>query len=229
MKISAVELNSKKMADKPILAIETSESICGVAVYFSDEKYFESELKDKYSHAERLFNSIDYVMQNASIEMKDIGAIAVSSGPGSFTGLRIGMSAAKGLALGVNIPIIPVPTFEALALQISEFLQDDQEFIIANNVNKDEIYYAKFQIKDNKYIFVDELQVMLKSDLSCLDSIKKFGNVFIDINQVFDRRWNLAVPSAVYVAKWAKNFGVDSATFDFDFLEPNYLKNFIAR
>lgn len=217
------------MIDKPVLAIETSESICGVAVYFSEEKYFESELKDSYSHAERLFNSVDYLLQNAGIEIKDIGAIAVSAGPGSFTGLRIGMSAAKGLALGVNIPIILVPTFEAMALQILDFLQNDQDFIIANKVNKDEIYYAKFQIRDNKYIFEEELKVMPMGDLNYPESIAKFGNVFLSANTKTEKNWNLSAPAAVYIARWAKSFGIDKMIFDFDFLEPNYLKNFIIK
>ena len=76
--------------DKPILSIETSESICGVCVFFTETKYFESQIYLKNSHAEKLFEIIDYVMRSAGIETSDLDKIAVSSGPGSFTGLRIG-------------------------------------------------------------------------------------------------------------------------------------------
>ena len=95
--------------DKPIMAIETSESLCSTAVYFSDKKYFQSVLRDKHSHAEKLMGSIEHTLNAAEITVRELGAIAVSSGPGSFTGLRIGMSAAKGLALGAGLAIIAVP------------------------------------------------------------------------------------------------------------------------
>jgi len=83
---------------KPILAFETSESICGVCIYFSDEKYFSSAVNLKYSHSEMIFEITDCLLKLAGIQTADLVAIAVSEGPGSFTGLRIGFSAAKGLA-----------------------------------------------------------------------------------------------------------------------------------
>ena len=95
----------------------------------------------------------------ALITQDDLKMIAVSDGPGSFTGLRIGMSAAKGMADALSIPIIPVPTFEALALQISSFL-DENEIVIANKINRDEVYFAKFQIKMNSFIFTEELKIL---------------------------------------------------------------------
>ncbi|MDP2365591.1 MAG: tRNA (adenosine(37)-N6)-threonylcarbamoyltransferase complex dimerization subunit type 1 TsaB, partial [Ignavibacteria bacterium] len=116
----------------PLLAIETSNNICGACIYFSDEKYFSSKVILKHSHSEKLFEIIESVLSNASISKKELKAIAVSAGPGSFTGLRIGMSAAKGMAQALSVPIIPVPTFEALALQVIQFLPDNSSFIIAN-------------------------------------------------------------------------------------------------
>ena len=80
---------------KPILSIETSESLCGACVYFNDEKFFEASIRFKNVHAEKLFETIDYVIKTAGIVTNDLASIAVSAGPGSFTGLRIGMSAAK--------------------------------------------------------------------------------------------------------------------------------------
>ncbi len=105
-------------------------------------------------------NLIENVMNSAEIKINDIGAIAVSAGPGSFTGLRIGMSAAKGLAFGASIPIIPVPTFEALSFQICSYLPDNEEFIIANKVNVEEVYFAKFKKIQLGYAFIEDLQVL---------------------------------------------------------------------
>ena len=98
----------------PILAIETSDNICGVCVYFDEAKYFTSKILLKHSHSEKLFEVISSVVQQAEIEFDEIKSLAVSSGPGSFTGLRIGMAAAKGIAQVLSIPIIPVPTFETM-------------------------------------------------------------------------------------------------------------------
>ena len=105
----------------PLLAIETSDSICGACVYFDEERYFSSKVILKHSHSEKLLEVIQSILHQASISQNDLKLIAVSNGPGSFTGLRIGMSAAKGMAQALSIPILPVPTFEALAMQISEF------------------------------------------------------------------------------------------------------------
>ena len=215
--------------DKPILALETSESLCGACVYFSEKKYFETNIQLKNSHAEKLFEAIQFVIDSAGILTEDLGSIAVSSGPGSFTGLRIGMSAAKGVAFGASLPIIPVPTFEALALQISTFLKDESEFIVANRVNVEEIYYSKFKVKANNYIFVDNLEIRNRNDfISGLKDEIVFGNVLANKTDIEINK-NISAPSPRYIAKWGKLNGEKFLTFNYDYLEPNYLKEFIIR
>lgn len=215
--------------NKPILAIETSESLCSTAVYFSDERYFQTALRNKLSHAEKLMDSIVFSLKISGIGISDVSSIAVSAGPGSFTGLRIGMSAAKGLALGAGLSIIAVPTFEAMALKISESLEEGSDFIIANKVNSEEVYYASFKFNANKAIFVDELKVIKKSDFQTKTGILVFGNVFWENNIGKKINWNVTAPDAVHVAKWAKTFGQNLATRDFDYLEPKYHKNFVIK
>ena len=106
---------------KPILAIETSEVICGAALYFSTGKYFASSIKLKHSHSEKLFDIIAFLFKQAEIKRDEISSVAVSGGPGSFTGLRIGMAAAKGIAsdskgghrellVGLDIDLRKIPT-----------------------------------------------------------------------------------------------------------------------
>ena len=215
--------------NKPILAIETSESLCSTAVYFSDERYFQTALRNKLSHAEKLMDSIVFSLKISGIGISDLSSIAVSAGPGSFTGLRIGMSAAKGLALGAGLSIIAVPTFEAMALQISESLEEGSDFIIANKVNSEEVYYASFKVNANKAIFVDKLKVIKKSDFQTKTGILVFGNVFWENNNGKKINWNVTAPDAVHVAKWANTFGQNLATRDFDYLEPKYHKNFVIK
>lgn len=211
----------------PILSIETSQSNCGACVYFSESNFIEMNVHLKNVHAEKIFEIIDTVIKSSKISIHDLGVVAVSSGPGSFTGLRIGMSAAKGIAYGANLPIIAVPTFEAFALQISKSLKDGSEFIIANKVNSDEIYFAKFQVKANNYIFVRDLEI-IKSDYELDDGSLIFGNA------IFNNSKNYFVgkidsPKPEYVANWAENLGINNLFYEFDYLEPNYLKNFIVK
>ncbi len=99
-----------------ILCIETSTKVCSVAVVKDGAVVaLREDGPDQYSHAEKLNVFIKEAMDSAEVGFKDLDAIAVSEGPGSYTGLRIGASAAKGLAYGLHIPVIAVNTLEALA------------------------------------------------------------------------------------------------------------------
>ena len=217
--------------NKPILAIETSETQCGAAIYFSDEKYFSTIINLKHSHSEKLFESVEHLFSAAKIEATDLDSIAVSEGPGSFTGLRIGMSAAKGIAFGASVPIIPVPTFEALAYQLSQILPAGSHFAIANKVSKDEVYFAKFTITADSYIFADNLNILTLEDLKkSVKGVKVFGNALQLVNSESKSGNHLPFsPDPLYIAKWAEKFGLERKSDDYDYLEPNYLKNFIVK
>ncbi|RPI75480.1 MAG: tRNA (adenosine(37)-N6)-threonylcarbamoyltransferase complex dimerization subunit type 1 TsaB [Ignavibacteriales bacterium] len=218
-------MNNLLENNKPILAIETSEKNCGVCLYYNSEKYFEYSFRLKNAHSEKIFELVEQVFHTAGSNINDVSSIAVSSGPGSFTGLRIGMSAAKGLAFGASLPIIPVPTFEAMAMQLCDLLSDQTEFSIANNVNSEELYFAKFQIKGNNFIFVENLTIIKQSDLMKEDKLI-FGNAN---NSRSDVSFLFAAPSAKYVALWGEKFGSDKLTYDYDYLEPDYLKELIIK
>ncbi len=219
--------------NKPILAIETSQNLCSTCVYYSEGKFFEMNFKLKNAHAEKLFESIEHVMTSAGIGITDTGAIAVSAGPGSFTGLRIGMSAAKGLAYGASVPIIPVPTFEALCLQVCNYLPDNEKFIITNKVNVEEVYYAKFKKNEQSYDFIEDLQVLNRNELDTkTEDILIFGNALLDSGNNLNTKSkfrNISSPEAKYVAKWSVLFGQAKATHDYEYLEPTYIKNFIVK
>ncbi len=117
-----------------ILALETATSICSVALLSkplrinridefkidSDDVFTLSEISENTikRHNEVIASQTERLLSDCNLDIKDLNFIAVSIGPGSFTGLRVGLSFAKGLALGLRIPIIPVSTLEALALRI---------------------------------------------------------------------------------------------------------------
>ena len=101
-------------------------------------------------------------------------------------------------------------------------LEDGYSFIIANKVNRDEVYYAKFQISSNNPIFVEELTILTNNEFyKKAKGNRVFGNA-VD----FDSGNLISSPSAEFVAKWAVKFGKEKMVFDFDYVEPLYMKNF---
>ena len=212
---------------KPVLAFETSENLCGVCIYFSEDKYFSTSINLRHSHSEKIFEATEWLFKVSGIKPEYLDSVAVSEGPGSFTGLRIGFSAAKGIAYGANIPLVPVPTYEAFAFQLANIKNDGDEFIISNKVNKQEVYFAKFQIRGNSYIFAEDLTILTNDHfIKKAEGIKIFGNSALLLGKTIDHP---VVPDALFIAKWALEFGAKKKTFKYDFLEPNYLKDFILK
>lgn len=98
-----------------VLGIETSTRQGGVAIIGEDRVVCETVLNVEVTHSERLLPAVDRALGEARISLEGLGGIAVSIGPGSFTGLRIGLSTAKGLAYATGLPLVGVPTLEAMA------------------------------------------------------------------------------------------------------------------
>lgn len=217
-------MNATK-TDLPVLGIETSGELCSVSLMVSEKEIYTAEILKKNIHSEKIYSLIDFCLTSAGIKPVDLKGIAVSSGPGSFTGLRIGFSAAKGIAFGAELPIIPVPTFSALAMQISAALPDNTQFVIANNVNISELYIERFVIKEGKTETVTPLSLIKKDSFN--NYIEKeeliFGNYIKKDNKSFSE------PSAEFICRRAYLFGKDLLTSDFEYLEPQYLKDFVAK
>jgi tRNA threonylcarbamoyladenosine biosynthesis protein TsaB len=102
-----------------ILGIDTSTSCGSVGLVDGDSVIAEYLLNIPTTHSERLLNSVEYVLEQAGCSIKDLDGWAISLGPGSFTGLRIGMSTIKGLAFATEKPVAGVPTLDTLASNIS--------------------------------------------------------------------------------------------------------------
>ena len=103
-----------------ILNIETATKNCSVSLAKNGDTIALREIAEEgYSHAEKLHVFIEEIIAESKISFEDLNAIAVSQGPGSYTGLRIGVSSAKGLCYALNIPMIAIDTLQSLAAQIS--------------------------------------------------------------------------------------------------------------
>lgn len=107
-----------------ILCIETSTTVCSVCVASEEKVLAIRETNEGYTHAENLHVFIGEVLKEAGISFKKLNAVAVSKGPGSYTGLRIGVSAAKGFCYSLNIPLISIDTLQAMAYGVAKSGED---------------------------------------------------------------------------------------------------------
>ena len=215
-----------------ILNIETSTTNCSVSLSKEGETLVLKEDNDaNYSHAEKLHVFIDEVLKEANIERSDLNAVAVSKGPGSYTGLRIGVSSAKGLCYALDIPLISIETLRALAVQVK---QPEGLIIPMLDARRMEVYSAVFDTTYNK---VRDTQAQILDDSSFMEYLNS-GKVFFIGNGVSKTKDLIAHENAIYVEgrlpsanemsalafdKYKKNDIEDVAYF-----EPYYLKDFIA-
>ncbi len=217
-----------------ILNIETSTKNCSVALYKSCELISEkSLLTDKYSHSEKLSCFIEDLIKDSSFEFKDIDAISVSKGPGSYTGLRIGVSTAKGLCYALSIPLISVSTLKAMSFSMSQRKTGFDLYCPMIDARRMEVFSAFFDkdnnlvrkvqadiIEKNSYNQFLENRVLFFGDgsLKCVDMINS-KNAFFE-KDVFPKASDMALIS---LDKYNKKDFEDVAYF-----EPFYLKDFIV-
>jgi tRNA threonylcarbamoyladenosine biosynthesis protein TsaB len=213
-----------------ILNIETATKNCSVALAKEGKTILCKEIAEEgYSHAERLHVFIEEVIKEAGISLKDLAAIAVSQGPGSYTGLRIGVSAAKGMCFALDIPLIAVDTLQALASQVTI---SSGLIIPMIDARRMEVYSAIFTptlekkrevlaeiITQNSF---ENLQETLYFVGDCAEKCKavltKKNHVFLD---------NIIYPSANEMSALSYEKYKISDTVDVAYFEPYYLKDFL--
>ncbi|MCH5252174.1 MAG: tRNA (adenosine(37)-N6)-threonylcarbamoyltransferase complex dimerization subunit type 1 TsaB [Lachnospiraceae bacterium] len=130
-----------------LLAIDSSGLAATVALLCDDVLVGEYTIHNKKTHSQTLLPMIHDMLQMAEIDVKELDAIAVASGPGSFTGLRIGASTAKGLAQALGIPIVPVPALEGLAFNLSGA---DALVCPLMDARRSQVYYGIYDVKEKK-------------------------------------------------------------------------------
>ena len=178
-----------------ILQIDTATEICSVSIAKDGEVIAVKETSEERSHASTLTVFIDELLQIIEIKKHQIDAVAVSMGPGSYTGLRIGVSAAKGLCYGYNISLISVSTLEAMSKGFQEELRKNIDDLPENvlfspmiDARRMEVYTALFTSENKVYKDVEALisnREPLKVDLqSLLDQGKMHHNVTLKSGDV---------------------------------------------
>jgi tRNA threonylcarbamoyladenosine biosynthesis protein TsaB len=214
-----------------LLNIETTTTNCSVSLSKEGETLvLKEDYNSNFSHAESLHVFIGDVVKSAKIKLSEIDAIAVSKGPGSYTGLRIGVSAAKGLCFSLDKPLISVSTLESLSHQVKI---DTGCIVPMLDARRMEIYSAVFDANHHQ---IREIQAQILDESSFLDYLNKDKVYFIG-NGVEKTKTVIQHKNATFIENKlpsAKEMGTLAfekyKNNDFEnvaYFEPFYLKDFI--
>ena len=217
-----------------ILNIETATKNCSVSLAKNGETILCKEIAEQgYSHAEKLHVFIEEILKETGIGVTDLNAVAVSKGPGSYTGLRIGVSTAKGLCYALGIPLLAIDTLQLLAKKALTVINYDGGYIVPMiDARRMEVYSAVYDGSLNR---INDVQAEILSEDSYADcpdhfyfigdcqekcqTVLKGNNVHFLPEIVFPSAKEM---SALSYEKFLKNDFEDVAYF-----EPFYLKDFL--
>lgn len=214
-----------------ILYLETSSKNCSVAI--SDNAKLLclcEEVSENYKQSESLHSFVEWALEGAGISLKDIEAVSLGKGPGSYTGLRIGASSAKGFCYGLKVPLIAVNSLESM---IEPFLEQNYDCIIPLiDARRMEVYTAVYDGRTGKEISETEAKIL---DESSFEQFKGKKVIFVgdgakkakDIIQLPDADFNENIyPSAQYLIKKTLEKIENKEFEDTAYFEPFYLKDF---
>lgn len=147
-----------------ILALETSSSICSVSLKTNNLETSVFKSKSENNHGVIIFDFIEAALKEARISKSELDFIAFSSGPGSFTGLRIGCSVAQGLGYGLNIPILPISSLQILAQQMIN-QKNLKNISVILDAHMEELYIGQYKNIDNIAWPIKKDLLLKKSEL----------------------------------------------------------------
>ncbi len=214
-----------------ILNLETSTKNCSVSIAKDGVQLcLIEESEESYAHGEKLNQFVDWCINGAEIEIKDIDAVCVSKGPGSYTGLRIGVSSAKGFAYGLDKPLLAVNTLDVL---VNSQINKGFDFIVPMiDARRMEVYTAIFdgqgkQLTETEAKVIEETSfedLQTKKIVFIGDGAEKCKDVLAYLNATFIQEY----PSAKNMISLSENKYFQKSFEDVAYFEPYYLKDFIA-
>ena len=222
-----------------ILCLETATPVCSVALNDGCCTLALRETEGQNAHSEKITNFIREAMETAGIDYRQLDAVAVSKGPGSYTGLRIGVSTAKGICYAADVPLMAIDTLEAMAHGMKEKLgsqlAENDLLIPMIDARRMEVYAAVFDARLNKI----EDTAALVIDENAFEDLRKdhrlwlFGDGAPKLSKVFENQTNITIidgfkPSAAYMRNLADKALREHDFVDVAYFEPFYLKDFIA-
>ena len=217
-----------------ILNIESSTTNCSISLALDGNLVALKESNDdKYSHSTKLHSFINEVLKKSNISVKELVAIAVSKGPGSYTGLRIGVAAAKGLCYSLDIPLISISTLHILSKQIQ--VKEQGLILPVMDARRDEVYCAVY---DSSYNLIKKAVPKIInqesfSELSYKSKLYFIGNGQEKCKRLIENNTNLifsnnnTFPSAREMTQLSYEKFKDLNFKDIAYFEPDYLKDFM--
>jgi len=215
-----------------ILNIETATKNCSVSLAENGKIIALKEVNDgTYSHAENLHVFIQDVLKEANKILKNLDAVAVSKGPGSFTGLRIGVSSVKGLCYALDIPLIAISTLQALALQVNK---EEGLVIPMLDARRMEVYSAVFS-SDNSQVREIQAQVLDENSFTSYlneNTVYFIGDGVVKTKEIITHKKAFFIddklPSANEMAQLSYEKFQQKNFEDVAYFEPFYLKDFVT-
>lgn len=220
-----------------ILHIEASTDVCSVALSESSEVFFNKESFEERSHATVLAPFVEEALNEVQKRGESLSAVALSCGPGSYTGLRIASSTAKGVCYGKNIPLIAIPTTAIMSVPVlfRDDIPDEALLCPMIDARRNEVYAtvynrALFPVMDTSAVVVNEdsfIELLDKQQVcffgngaeKCKKLITHPNACFLDAHRS---------PLAKWMMPLAERAWLDERFEDIAYFEPFYLKNFIA-
>ena len=218
-----------------ILSIDTSTKVCSVALHQDSKLLAVNELYTEKSHSGMLTTLCENVVKYAGFSLKSLDAFAVAKGPGSYTGLRIGVSTAKGFCFALDKPLIAVNTLEAMAYQLKDFYDETHLLCPMIDARRMEVYC---QVLDNQMNVISETEAKIIDELSFSELLNEnqlvfFGDGATKCKAVITHKNAIFLnteihPSAKTVGLLATNSFEESLFENIVTFEPFYLKDFVG-
>lgn len=217
---------------KTILVLDTATEACSVALLHQNQTTFINELSPR-THTQRILPMVDELLSQAKIGLNQVDALAFGRGPGSFTGVRVGVSVAQGLALGANLPVIPISNLLAMAEEAYQTL-GAKDVVALIDARMNEVYFAQYRRYQDGWQEVVVEQVC--SPEKAIEQIQIENNPIVvgtgwnAYLQIFQEKLPLVVseitlPSAKFMLPLAEQSLAENNTQSALEIEPVYLRN----
>jgi tRNA threonylcarbamoyladenosine biosynthesis protein TsaB len=216
-----------------LLHIESTSTVCSVAISENETLIAIKEINNGFSHAENLHLFIQDVLQQSRLTINQLAAISVSSGPGSYTGLRIGFASAKGLAYALNLPLIKVDTLKSLSKSVLDSVKKEAYYCPLIDARRMEVYYAlhtndltEYHKPNNLVITAESINVfdLDKAIYFFGDGLEKSKPLLNTLNEFYFIE--NVMPSAMHLIPLAYKKFIENDFEDLAYAEPFYLKDF---
>jgi len=222
-------------AQEIILSIETATPVCSVALHIAGNLIASYELHTERSHSDQLTSMIEQVCKQGGVKLPEIAAIAISKGPGSYTGLRIGVATAKGMCFALDKPLVAINTLEAMVWQINTFFGENTLFCPMIDARRMEVYCLVADTKGN-ILQETEAKIIDHQSFENILSTNKvvfFGNGAMKCQELIQHENAIFLdglyPSAKTVGLLASQKYTQKAFEDLIYFEPFYLKDFVGK